>query len=934
MENFNNVSNSGNWGSISNVLNENFTLAKLAIEGLQNLSVHSKGLFATASDLNTAIPSPKVGDYAYVGSTLPATIYRCNTEGTWTNTGQTGGTDPVDLTNYVTKTEAEQTEAEQESLVGYYVATISGNTITVPGATDYVLTNGGSIRLKMGSAGSGAATLQIGSAAQKDLWYNGAVVSSTNTWEANEIISVFYDGTRFMASNSQGGGGAAEKISYDNSSSGLSSTNVQSAVDELSQNVADELYSDVLGKYNADVLNLNYVGGIINNSTGEVNTNYPTWRTSPFLELPSTSTTITVNKVFPRKNNLGVVGCYLYDEDYVKIGYPSNIGTSGSSSSFTFSTGDYPTAKYVRITCYKNNGTTGDDTYISPVYIKSSRLDAAEQGITDNKNGIDELSDGLSEDIPFCFQGEYINTSGEVVDGSATNSYATDYIKVEQGDIIEFENLGWNTASLNHCWGYNASKGAVSMLVGAYTLTAPFNGKITIPSGITYVKAFGHIGISPSMKIIRSTEIKNKLEKFEFNIVGSYIKNDGSFVYNNATTPLRTAMVKVNVGDVFVAKDLFWDGSTTLSHCWGYDSTGSPVRELIPCYTANNPFNGRFTIPSGVSYISAFGRSNGNPELYRITSIYGDINRSAAKPNIGMNYVSVVPDGTNYNLIRTLLASITDASADNPYTVIIPSGSYFECDLKGKKYVTLHGESKENTIIYCDGTSSNVTPSDYTIAADANKPLSSVNKNNKHIFHLAENLIIENCTLQSNDVKYCIHFENSAWAKAIIKDCIFIATTNHSAVGFGLRWAQHAEFHRCEFRVTGCTNAVYTHNWDYKKTTDEKIPIRGGGVLVKFDGCKFSNSGQNLLTIGEIGSFNDDKVVFVNCKTDNPTVRVLVETTGSRTYHIKEDGTYETTPTNVPYCMHLDMINCGVENSIIFNKSNRPDFENYCMIIN
>ncbi len=89
---------------------------------------------------------------------------------------------------------------------GYYQATISGGTITV-NAPNYLLGSGGNLRIKMPSAGTTASTLTIGNASAVQLWYNDAAVSAQNTWEADEIISVFYDGTRFMASNSQGGGG-------------------------------------------------------------------------------------------------------------------------------------------------------------------------------------------------------------------------------------------------------------------------------------------------------------------------------------------------------------------------------------------------------------------------------------------------------------------------------------------------------------------------------------------------------------------------------------------------------------------------------------------------------------------------------------------------------------------------------------------------------
>lgn len=114
---------------------------------------------------------------------------------------------------------------------GYYQATMSGGTVTV-NAPNYLLGSGGNLRIKMPSAGTTASTLTIGNANAVQLWYNGAAVSALNTWEANEIISVFYDGTRYMASNSQGGGGKAEKISYNNSQSKLGSKNVQAAIDE------------------------------------------------------------------------------------------------------------------------------------------------------------------------------------------------------------------------------------------------------------------------------------------------------------------------------------------------------------------------------------------------------------------------------------------------------------------------------------------------------------------------------------------------------------------------------------------------------------------------------------------------------------------------------------------------------------------------------
>ncbi len=104
--------------------------------------------------------------------------------------------------NLVDKDAAIAAEAARN---GYYQCTVSSTTlaVTAPGFT--LPAHGGNIRIKMSAPATGASTLNINGTGAKALLYNGAAVSSDNTWEADEIISVFYDGTRFMASNSQGG---------------------------------------------------------------------------------------------------------------------------------------------------------------------------------------------------------------------------------------------------------------------------------------------------------------------------------------------------------------------------------------------------------------------------------------------------------------------------------------------------------------------------------------------------------------------------------------------------------------------------------------------------------------------------------------------------------------------------------------------------------
>lgn len=70
------------------------------------------GLFASVQALKEAYPKPEVGMWATVGNSIPAPIYRCDSTGVWTATGELGGIDNVDLNDYYTKAEANETMKE------------------------------------------------------------------------------------------------------------------------------------------------------------------------------------------------------------------------------------------------------------------------------------------------------------------------------------------------------------------------------------------------------------------------------------------------------------------------------------------------------------------------------------------------------------------------------------------------------------------------------------------------------------------------------------------------------------------------------------------------------------------------------------------------------------------------------------------------------
>lgn len=86
MENFNNVPSSGTFGSVVSVVNQNFALAKEAIDKLAFSKSACMGFYETSSELNDAHPTPTDGDWALVGNSSPFNVYVAN-NGSWVDSG-------------------------------------------------------------------------------------------------------------------------------------------------------------------------------------------------------------------------------------------------------------------------------------------------------------------------------------------------------------------------------------------------------------------------------------------------------------------------------------------------------------------------------------------------------------------------------------------------------------------------------------------------------------------------------------------------------------------------------------------------------------------------------------------------------------------------------------------------------------------------------
>ncbi len=104
MANLSQIKTDSNWGDTAAAINQNFNQVNTELTTLKNTTSVRQPLFSSTTEASKYITSPYVGQLVLIGSTIPAPIYRWNGS-SWGNTGQTGGSAEVPLSNYYTKTD-------------------------------------------------------------------------------------------------------------------------------------------------------------------------------------------------------------------------------------------------------------------------------------------------------------------------------------------------------------------------------------------------------------------------------------------------------------------------------------------------------------------------------------------------------------------------------------------------------------------------------------------------------------------------------------------------------------------------------------------------------------------------------------------------------------------------------------------------------------
>lgn len=93
------------WNDAARCINSNAQKIDIEVEKLKTATYKNKGYFKTLSDLTNAHPTASAGSRAYVGVNYPYAIYVW--EDAWVNSGESGGDESLDLSQYYTKEEVD-----------------------------------------------------------------------------------------------------------------------------------------------------------------------------------------------------------------------------------------------------------------------------------------------------------------------------------------------------------------------------------------------------------------------------------------------------------------------------------------------------------------------------------------------------------------------------------------------------------------------------------------------------------------------------------------------------------------------------------------------------------------------------------------------------------------------------------------------------------
>ena len=534
----------------------------------------------------------------------------------------------------------------------------------------------------------------------------------------------------------------------------------------------------------------------------------------------------------------------------------------------------------------------------------------------------------------------YLDSNGSY-SASAALGVVTYLIKVSAGEVYHYKG-GWNNNdAIGLVWGYSDDAFGNPQMLQVSRINV--NVDITIPSGVEYIMAWSENGKSSELYNLNSLGFR--LQHIEDNQIGEKIVvsnnlfNKDSVSHNYYVNYRNGELLSL---DGFDASDYIpIEPNTTYSQRYSqqmafYDESKNYISGV------ESLTDGKFTTPAGAAYVRICNTAaqTNTQQINKGTTLspYDNwaegiknlyIREENIISNVGVNRIVATRNQADFNSIREIMNSITDASASNRYEIIVPRGRWFECDIQGKEYVSIIGEDREETILYCDGTSTNLTPSGYAYADYSNQPLNTLSQSYKHCVFATNDLDIRNLTIEVNDAKYDIHLDDAGYKSINVRNCHLKAGNNvNYCIGIGIHGGQTINIKNCIIERTEYVEGrrgIFAHNWNNQSAPSHII----------VDSCLFKNCG--FATIDELGSEQDDEWFIVNCYSDVqlPSIKWMVDKTSSgETYYVNPStGQRETDPQLVPYCIKLNTLGSNVKrveiDSEYFGVESRPNALDY-----
>lgn len=290
------------------------------------------------------------------------------------------------------------------------------------------------------------------------------------------------------------------------------------------------------------------------------------------------------------------------------------------------------------------------------------------------------------------------------------------------------------------------------------------------------------------------------------------------------------------------------------------------------------------------------------------------------KETITTTEITVERNAEDYNSIRNLLSTLSP-SYYNRYIVKVPKGRWFECDLLGVRgsfdYLKIVGEDMFETIIYCDGTSDKLTPTDYSVSGKGGQPLNSMSRIYKHCVNVLEDIQMEGLTIEITSCRHCVHFDRAGVHKGKFVNCRFVSLEDTQQLfGIGLHNSQELIIEKCSF-IPLRGYGVYCHNWN-NSVDSSRLSIKDS--YFKYD----------YLVLGELGSERNTFIDLNNCVSgkDNATITIFVESreSGFSYWNDPETGEPTTDLTQVPYNLMINVVGTDVHGVSLTNRPRALDY--------